>query len=104
MKLRIIIPVRGRKLSQFGFFFLSHNITIKNHNPRKGTETYSKFQFLLYSFFQTLRIIIPVRGRKRLKSMTVSSRIFITIKNHNPRKGTETAFAERRRIERGIEN
>ena len=37
---------------------------VKNHNPRKGTETFVSNTLLLYSCF--------------------------SVKNHNPRKGTET--------------
>ena len=85
---------------------------IKNHNPRMGTETIS-CNILHWSFPCTLKIIIPVRGRKqswilsktgfdfllkiiipvrgRKRSEFMAMRLFrIKIKNHNPRKGTET--------------
>ena len=37
--------------------------SIKNHNPRKGTET-TKISLLNKHFGEVLKIIIPVRGRK----------------------------------------
>ena len=61
-EIRTIIPARGRKLWNFYdiivFFF------DKNHNPRKGTETY--------------------QTNRRLSLLACLD------KNHNPRKGTET--------------
>ena len=90
--------------------------SIKNHNPRKGTETANIFFSSLLSLL-VLKIIIPVRGRKQdltplvLFSFTCctlkiiipvrgrkldsfNNYLFVIsggiIKNHNPRKGTET--------------
>ena len=40
---------------------------IKNHNPSKGTETSVFFAIFIT---KELKIIIPVRGRKLLYSMT----------------------------------
>ena len=40
-------------------------VGIKNHNPRKGTETRDKPILHLFLFL-ALRITIPVRGRKLL--------------------------------------
>lgn len=37
--------------------------SIKNHNPRKGTETF--FLSIIFVPLVTLRNIIPVRGRKQ---------------------------------------
>ena len=100
-------------------FGMKKRMGIKNHNPRKGTETIYKFiiQHLYYPLL--LRITIPVRGRKQLHPskdvlIPLPWRLRITIpvrgrklcnfthvihlansfkiKNHNPRKGTETIF------------
>ena len=38
--------------------------SIKNHNPRKGTETTSLRFIITLIFIKQLKIIIPVRGRK----------------------------------------
>ena len=38
--------------------------SIKNHNPRKGTETFKKSDIGIRKILATLKIIIPVRGRK----------------------------------------
>ena len=86
--LKIIIPVRGRKRVKehcHSKVFL----TIKNHNPRKGTETLAIFKTSYYLLWWLLKIIIPVRGRKQFHYGT-HLRQYIHIKNHNPRKGTET--------------
>ena len=61
--IRTIIPARGRKLIIIivqNFF----KVVDKNHNPRKGTETFS--------------------------SLGVNCACLGLDKNHNPRKGTET--------------
>ena len=38
--------------------------SIKNHNPRKGTETFTSVVVLTLLKVIKLKIIIPVRGRK----------------------------------------
>ena len=65
MYLKITIPVRGRKLHpQLLSLHLMH-CPIKNHNPRKGTETVlSKENEKQIEC--TLKITIPVRGRKQV--------------------------------------
>ena len=44
--------------------------SIKNHNPRKGTEKLSLY-FINAIFFSSLKIIIPVRGRKKPSGKTI---------------------------------
>ena len=64
-RLKITIPVRGRKLhrsAMFDTFRICRGI--KNHNPRKGTETILKLITGMPPV--VLKIIIPVRGRKQL--------------------------------------
>ena len=63
-------------------------MAIKNHNPRKGTETTLSEQEQRLLNVVTLKTIIPVRGRKRGLYSYYQTLLFI--KNHNPRKGTET--------------
>ena len=41
---------------------VTHCSKIKNHNPRKGTETWKNDE--LFTAMKLLKIIIPVRGRK----------------------------------------
>ena len=93
----------------------------KNHNPRKGTETAGKAVRSLERMLE-IRTIIPARGRKlirRFESYYPCQSWIRTIipargrkhvpggwsrtlrpcdKNHNPRKGTETAFLQIRMI------
>ena len=77
---------------------------IKNHNPRKGTETSLQYRVNVSLVILKLKIIIPVRGRKQLKSRSSLIAVLIVIKNHNPHKGTETSctnllcFARHRRL------
>ena len=65
--LRIIIPVRGRKQAYCSHAIESNAPNFKNHNPRKGTETSHSISVTRLATSEFLRIIIPVRGRKRLK-------------------------------------
>ena len=62
----------------------------KNHNPRKGTETFCSFHVVSLPFPFRIRTIIPARGRKLRLSSTFLN-FFKCDKNHNPRKGTETS-------------
>ena len=62
---------------------------IKNHNPRKGTETVVRGERCGRGA-GVLKIIIPVRGRKLLTPVILNILLQKAIKNHNPRKGTET--------------
>ena len=41
-------------------------VRIKNHNPRKGTETNAVMFTILSASQEALKIITPVRGRKPL--------------------------------------
>ena len=62
----------------------------KNHNPRKGTETFL-FYIMAILANSVIRTIIPARGRKHnAKSLIICC--FSCDKNHNPRKGTETTL------------
>ena len=47
----------------------SASAEIKNHNPRKGTETTS-FNRTVWALSLLLKIIIPVRGRKLPTNLT----------------------------------
>ena len=71
--LRITIPVRGRKRSAKQGNAAANGAGIKNHNPRKGTETTNKVVVICENW-QGLRITIPVRGRKLI--------VFLIVENH----------------------
>ena len=63
----------------------------KNHNPRKGTETF--FERDINGWHFQIRTIIPARGRKPGGSVQEVVNVVKKDKNHNPRKGTETSFS-----------
>ena len=64
------------------------NLHDKNHNPRKGTET-RQSAGLRPRPSDPIRTIIPARGRKLAKDEKGTVYV-LSDKNHNPRKGTET--------------
>ena len=68
-QIRTIIPARGRKPhhSTKSNFQRQRD---KNHNPRKGTET--TLQNLLLPTYSSIRTIIPARGRKLMFDMLYS--------------------------------
>ena len=62
------------------------NIIIRNDNPDKGTETMQCAYYLCYLI--SLEMITPIRGRKHLTALSMTSTLII--RNDNPDKGTET--------------
>ena len=63
---------------------------IKNHNPRKGTETSMRQLFLVYENWIQLKNHNPRKGTETRILLNFSANALGSIKNHNPRKGTET--------------
>ena len=89
IKLKIIIPVRGRKQLKSRSSLIAVLIVIKNHNPHKGTET-----LLRASNIPHLQVIKNHNLRKETETLPLCYICLAQcrkIKNHNPRKGTETA-------------
>ena len=75
---------------QCSMLFVVWLIMIKNHNPRKGTET-TWFEILLVHKSFLIKNHNPRKGTETNQSLSAFQlRQFSVIKNHNPRKGTET--------------
>ena len=111
MRIRTIIPVRGRKPDVM-LIVAKSALNDKNHNPRKGTETIPTINKIIASKIRTIipargrklqgyrfdlkgeeawiRTIIPARGRKPRLLHKIQTDSMHYDKNHNPRKGTET--------------
>ena len=87
--IRTIIPARGRKLATLDPHRVKFSFD-KNHNPRKGTETYPPLFSVKLALSLSIRTIIPARGRKPSVIAHIVHDIVFQDKNHNPRKGTET--------------
>ena len=62
---------------------------IKNHNPRKGTETVD-FEYIFICFTVVIKNHNPRKGTETTFTSDSLNMEPLIIKNHNPRKGTET--------------
>ena len=62
----------------------------KNHNPRKGTETFAILLFLSRHIYNQDKNHNPRKGTETTSPFIGPVRFRFVDKNHNPRKGTET--------------
>ena len=69
---------------------MSHR-RIKNHNPRKGTETTFIRENVKIPESQAIKNHNPRKGTETRLLGNLTNSTF-NIKNHNPRKGTETSY------------